>query len=88
MSSDPILSEVDFRPDWPAGWPVSKGNMRSIIHGPHHYIKNGDGREELYDINSDPEERNDLVNATQAQPLIARFRASLEMVLENDRVRE
>jgi hypothetical protein len=34
--------------------------MSSLVRYPWHYIRNGDGVEELYDLSTDPEETNDV----------------------------
>lgn len=56
----PLLSEVNRPRNSPEWYAVAKGDMRSIIVGRHHFIRNGDGREELYDIVADPWETTDL----------------------------
>ena len=37
--------------------PVAKGPMKSLVAEGMHYIRRGDGLEELYLLNSDPQER-------------------------------
>src|SRR5207248_3119055 len=37
--------------------PVANGPMKSLVGWGMHYIRAGDGTEELYDLASDPEER-------------------------------
>jgi len=86
LVTEPLLSEVNFAPNNPEWYPVSKGNMKSLIAQPYHYIKNGDGREELYDLEKDPFERHDLARAEEGRRTIERFRASLETMLARNRV--
>ncbi|MEJ7638330.1 MAG: hypothetical protein WKF75_10240 [Singulisphaera sp.] len=45
------------------------------------YIRNGDGREELYDLEEDPHEENDLAGAATSAPLLERLRATLKVLL-------
>lgn len=64
-----IHAEVSFVPRVPEFYPVSKGDMRSIIRDSLHVIVNGDGRREIYDVVRDPWEQNDL--AGEIAPLRA-----------------
>ncbi|TDI93025.1 MAG: DUF229 domain-containing protein [Caldithrix sp.] len=53
-------------PDWiPESWPVAKGEMKSVVAGGYHYIQHGDGNEELFDFDNDPEEERDLANSKE-----------------------
>jgi len=81
----PLLSEVNTEvsivahlPDW---YPVSKGDMKSLLEGRYHYIKNGDGTEELYDVEMDPLELCNLIGFQEQQLTIERFRNSLKAIL-------
>ena len=56
----PVFSEVSPSPGQPDWFPSSKGEMKAIVHNGFRYIRNGDGREELYDFARDPWERTDL----------------------------
>ena len=38
---------------WPGHWPITKGSMQSVVLNGLHYIRNGDGREEDYDLDAD-----------------------------------
>ena len=58
----PILSELYWVPNQPDWYPVSGGNMRSLVRGRYHYIAGPGAREELYDIVTDPFEHRDLVH--------------------------
>lgn len=57
--------------------PASKGPMKSLVAGGMHYIRSGDGSEELYALRSDPEERFNLAGAPMARKALQRFRATL-----------
>jgi hypothetical protein len=41
----------------------------------YHYIRNGDGREELYDLQNDRGETHDLARAAVAGAMLQHFRA-------------
>ncbi len=43
----------------------------------YHYIKNGDGREELYTTDEDPREERDLSRDEANRAILDRFRAEL-----------
>ncbi len=73
----PLLAEVARAQDQPDWYAVSKGAMHSIIVGRHHYILNGDGREELYDIIADPWETTDLVKVAGSETTLGPLRAAL-----------
>jgi arylsulfatase A-like enzyme len=66
-STSPAYSEVSLRekvsknPNRPPAW---RGPMQSVVAEGKAYIRNADGREELYDILRDPIELRDLVRST------------------------
>jgi arylsulfatase A-like enzyme len=56
----PLLAELRPRP-WAPSWALaSRGKIVSLVSGTLHYIRYGDGQEELYDIVADPWERSAL----------------------------
>ena len=57
-------------------YPAAKGDMTSVTDDAFHYIRNGDGSEELYAI-ADLEERHDLSKREDSLPLLERYRAVL-----------
>ena len=54
-----------------------QGNMVSRLDERFHYIRNGDGREELYDFLADPQELENLVSSPAVQADLIRLRAGL-----------
>jgi arylsulfatase A-like enzyme len=80
-SLTPVLSELKPDPDMPASSPASKGDSKSLVAEGYHYIKRGDGVEELYIIEKDPLETHDLSGAEESRKVLDRFRASLKMAL-------
>jgi len=73
---DTVLAEVTggfSEADWE---PIAKGDIRSALVRPWHYILNPDGREELYDVAIDPTERNDLAGSPEHEPRLAEMRAA------------
>ncbi len=79
--ADTLLSEVSFAPDVPEWYPVSRGDMKSLIVAPYHYIKNGDGREELYDVDRDPLEQHDLARTEEGGRALQQFRRRFDAIL-------
>ena len=53
--------------------------MQAIVANGQAYIHNADGRPELYDIVSDPNELNDLSGATGA-PALSRFEERVDVL--------
>jgi arylsulfatase A-like enzyme len=71
----PILSHIRKLINQPEWWPASQGDMMALISGPYRYIWNqGDGREELYDFERDPLERNDLAKSGFGQSVLPALR--------------
>jgi arylsulfatase A-like enzyme len=72
------------RASWGEDWyPTVKGDMQSLTHNRYHYVKNGDGREELYDLERDPVEQNDLAQSEESGPILEQFRIKLRTILLN-----
>jgi arylsulfatase A-like enzyme len=65
--------------------PVAKGPMKALVGGGMHYIRSGDGSEELYSLNGDPEERTNLAGFLEAQEVLENFRAGLRAMLRPHR---
>jgi arylsulfatase A-like enzyme len=83
-SSEPMLMEVG-RPLSLINQgrePVSRGPMKALVAEEVHYIRNGDGVEELYDLSTDPAERTNLISRFQFADLIERFRFTLSKMLK------
>jgi arylsulfatase A-like enzyme len=74
----PVLSEL-YRINAPsARGPISRGPMKSLMWRDYHYIRNGDGTEELYHSDADPYEETNLVSSAAAKTVLPRLRMSLE----------
>jgi arylsulfatase A-like enzyme len=57
-----------------------RGKMQSLVVGKYHYIRNGDGSEELYDFAADPREEHDLMLTASGREACKTFAAALEAV--------
>lgn len=75
-----VLSELSHA-SWRVDTPVAKGDMKSIVTGDIHYIRNGDGTEEVYDLRNDPVELNDLIQTTRGAEAAAHARHIIERTL-------
>ncbi len=60
--------------------PVSKGPMKSLISEGLHYIRRGDGVEEMYHLDTDPLERTNVVSYRRYFDAPERLRARLEVI--------
>jgi arylsulfatase A-like enzyme len=65
-------------------WPIFAGDMFALLAGDLHYIVDGNGREELYDLSTDRWGLHDLAGTPEAAPHLARFRAALDSMVEPD----
>lgn len=78
---DTILAEVTRAPRNPPAYPVSAGDMHSVVLGGYRYIRNGDGSAELYDFARDTAEAEDLSGDPAHRATLAEMRAALEAAL-------
>jgi arylsulfatase A-like enzyme len=77
----PLLSELKRPRNLPSWYAVAKGDMQSIIVGQHHYIRNADGREELFDVVTDPWETTDLSTRPESRIVLETTRAALALAM-------
>jgi len=69
VSASPVLSEVHYVANNPSRYPVSQGDMKSVVARGYQYIVQGNGVEQLYDLGLDPWAKNDL-GMTEASQVI------------------
>lgn len=80
--NDPMLSELFQKPPWDPEWsPVYKGDMKSLVIGDIHYIRNGDGTEEVYDLREDPVELNNLIDKPQGVEIASQAKHIIEQII-------
>jgi hypothetical protein len=60
--------------------------MHGLTKNGYHYIRNGDGREELFDLGSDPTEQKDLSRSPNGGPALEQFRNALQTVLPSSAI--
>jgi hypothetical protein len=56
--------------------------MRGLLEPPFHYIRDGAGREELYNLAEDPAETTDLATTDQGRQRISTLRSRLAAILD------
>ncbi len=82
---EPVLMELE-RPELLTNQgrePVAKGPMKSMVAGGMHYIRRADG-EELYALETDPDERTDASRYPQARSVLEGFRRGLRFMLRSE----
>jgi arylsulfatase A-like enzyme len=74
------LAQGNVRQPW---YPINRGSqMFSLTTSRWHYIRNGDGSEELYDWENDPSESVDLGAQPDAEPVLRSLRRKLDALLQ------
>ena len=77
----PAFAEVSRSPGQPDWFPSSKGDMTAVVSQGLRYILNGDGGEELYDLEDDPWEQRNLVSMPNRESALVEARALLARTL-------
>jgi arylsulfatase A-like enzyme len=77
----PVLAEMSRAINMNPWLPASRGDIRSLVDGSLHYILNGDGEEELYNVDRDPAENDNLAAREPAE--LNRLRVALKAALES-----
>ena len=62
--------------------PAARGPMKAVVAAGMHYIQMADGSEELYNINSDVEEKVNLAPEGDNSPVLLEFRNLLDLMLQ------
>ena len=68
--------------------PAAKGPMKALVAGGLHYIRSGDGSEELYNLETDRKEQTNLAGLPSAGVTLQSFRAALVGMLGKRRPAE
>ncbi|MEX2048824.1 MAG: sulfatase-like hydrolase/transferase [Gemmatimonadota bacterium] len=78
--SSPVLSEAERAPDldFRPRTPLARGDMSALLEQGPHYIRNGDGSEELYDVRNDPKLLVDLTPDMAYATALLRLRGRLD----------
>jgi len=76
-SGSPVVSEVSAGINTAPDEPVTRGAMASVFDATGHYIRNGDGVEELYAYRTDPDELRDRAKLGDGRDTLPAYRAQL-----------
>jgi arylsulfatase A-like enzyme len=80
-TEEPVISEADQVQHLSAHYPAARGRLASLVRDSLHFIWHAaDGQEELYDLDADPGEANDLAGQANA-PILAELRGALRAAL-------
>jgi arylsulfatase A-like enzyme len=80
-SGDTVVTELSFAANLAEWIPVSRGTMRSVVVDGFHYIRLGDGTEELYDFERDSTQQVNLAGDSSYAATLDHGRQTLEAVL-------
>ena len=73
----PLFGDISKGINLPPWQPVSKGRMRTVVLDGVQYFLNGDGSEELYDFDHDPQETTNLIDRPEMQAKLAAARRAI-----------
>jgi arylsulfatase A-like enzyme len=84
LPAEPLLMEAGKPPGLTnqGREPVAKGPMQALVAEGMHYIRAADGLEELYLLNTDPEEQSNLAAYSFAQETLQQFRTRMSVMLK------
>jgi arylsulfatase A-like enzyme len=84
-TSSPVLSELRPLPKAEKGTPIAQGEIQSlVVENRYHYLRYGNGKEEVYDIVADEWEKNDLVKTPTGQAIADRYRKLFPVLKRTD----
>jgi arylsulfatase A-like enzyme len=80
----PLLSEINIAPSHPREYKEGmKAIVTSLVFDRYHFLKNPDGRQELYDYLNDPLEQRDLGDSSEYRELMESFKDFLRQQNEH-----
>ncbi len=74
----PIVAHLGAKPRPEENEPVRFGAMRSALDAQYHFIRRGDGEEELFDYLADPAEAHNLMGTAAGDRVLPRLRAAID----------
>ncbi len=85
--ADTLFAEVAFAPRLHTSYPVSRGDIQSVLLDGLRYVRNGDGTEELYDFAADPMESRNLSAQRAPKAALPGLRRAVEPLITPARSR-
>jgi arylsulfatase A-like enzyme len=79
-AADTLLMELSYSPRLPRATPIAKGPMKAVLIQDRRMIRNGDGREELYDFAKDRTDQVDLSARPEEKDVLASLREALQAI--------
>jgi arylsulfatase A-like enzyme len=79
--ADTLLAQVSYARGHPPDYPVSKGDMQTILAAPYQYVRRGDDEEQLFDLTDSLTARIDLRDRPEAAPALRSLRHRLDRTL-------
>jgi len=67
---------------WQSSWPGAQSGIKSIITDQYHYIRFGDGEEELYNFKEDSLDAINIIDSTDSEVIVA-LRAKLQRMVNS-----
>jgi len=79
-TSEALLMELNHAPRLPKDAPIAKGPMKAVLQNNLRLIRNGDGREELFDFANDRIDSRDLAAMPEHQDDLKQLREALRQL--------
>jgi arylsulfatase A-like enzyme len=84
--NEPVLAELARpRRDLPAEWPITRGDMKTLVTDRWQYLEWPDGSAQLFDLQADPRLEHDLAATPEGRAVAVAFHAQLEQILSSRR---
>lgn len=79
---EPVLAELARpRRDMPPEWPITRGDMKTLVTDRWQYIEWAGGSSQIFDFRADPREERDLSNTDEGRRMAAILREQLRRIL-------
>jgi arylsulfatase A-like enzyme len=84
-AAEPILASVDgpahAAPNQGRS-PVFRGPMKAVASGTQVYIRDAEGREELFDVDADPDQTRDIAGLDESKADLERLRDEMDRMVD------
>ncbi len=84
--NEPVLAELARpRRDLPPEWPITRGDMKTLVTDRWQYLEWPDGSAQLFNLQSDPRLERDLAATPEGRAVTVAFHAQLQQILASQR---